>query len=252
MLFDQSAEPKKVEITQDYQQLLMQKVGEKLPELATYPILQYPNRCAIGIPERFPEEKVLLFGYGSLMNVESASRSVTPEAVASMRPVVAFGVKRVFNYKAGKTDRWGKDQHPLEKAMLNLTPTTSPRNMVNGVLLEVDAENFTRLVERETGYDLVPILVADWDNIKSENPNVTIRVAYTFIASDEIRNGVDYVQTKYYPVRGYLKATREGALAFGQDFLDFWNETTYLANGTTPIKEWDEKTFQGKLCSKES
>jgi len=192
-----------------------------------------------------------LFGYGSLMNVKSASRSVTPEAIDSMQPVVAFGVKRIFNYKANKMSHWGEDQHAMEKAALNLTPTTSPRHMINGVVMEIDQENFAKLVERETGYDLVPVLIADWKDVNSENPDVEIKIAYTFVASDEIRQGKYYLSTSHYPVRGYLGAVREGAAVFGEDFLKFFNETTYLANGTTKVNAWDEQTFEGFLCSKQ-
>ena len=234
-----------------YEQQLLKKAGEMAPNLATYPSLQYPNRGYEKILEKYENQKVLLFGYGSLMNKESASRSLKPEAVESMVPVVAFGVKRIFNYKASKTDQWGRDLNPLEKAMLNLIPTTTYKSIANGVMIEVDQEDFMRLVQREVGYDLMPILVADWDSVIAENPCVKMQVAYTFIVPDEIRNGVDYTQTKYYPVRGYLHASEDGASVFGKAFLKLFDYTSFLANGTTRVNQWDQKDFETLLKSRE-
>lgn len=234
-----------------YELQLLKKAGEMAPTLATFPCLQYPNRGYEKIPEKYADQKVLLFGYGSLMNKASAARSVKPEAVNSMAPVVAFGVKRIFNYKASKLEQWGRNLNPLERAMLNLIPTTTYNSIVNGVVMKIDQEDFTRLVQREVGYDLMPILIADWDSVIAENPKVEINVAYTFIVPDEIRNGIDYTQTKYYPVRGYLHASEAGASAFGKTFLKLFDYTSFLANGTTRIYQWDQKDFETLLKSRE-
>lgn len=234
-----------------YELQLLKKAGEMTPNLAAYPSLQYPNRGYEKILEKYDDQKVLLFGYGSLMNRESASRSLKPEAVESMLPTVAFGVKRIFNYKASKTDQWGQGLNPLEKAMLNLIPTTTYKSIANGVVMKVDQEDFMRLVQREVGYDLMPILVADWNSVIAEDPCVEIKVAYTFIVPDETRNGIDYTQSKYYPVRGYLHASEDGASVFGTAFLKLFDYTSFLANGTTRVYQWDQKDFETLLKSKE-
>lgn len=237
--------------TQEYHTLLTEKLSEQVANLANFPSLQYPNEGHADLPSLFPDQKVILFGYGSLMNKQSASRSITPETLATMKPVIAFGLQRVFNYKAKKTDHWGADQNKLEKAMLNLIPTTSYKEVVNGVSIEVDAQDLPQLVQREVGYDLVPILIADWSEVSEENPSVNIKVAYTFIAAPGLRNHIEYTSTKYYPVRGYMHAAQEGALEYGENFHDLWNHTTYLADGLTEVTDWDEVTFTGILCSDE-
>lgn len=234
-----------------FEQDLLKKAGAMAPRLATYPSLQYPNRGYEKILEKYADDKVLLFGYGSLMNKASASKSLKPEAVESMVPVVAFGVKRIFNYKASKVDQWGRNLDPLERAMLNLIPTTTYNSIVNGVVMKVDQEDFRRLVQREVGYDLMPILIADWDSVIAESSSVEIKVAYTFIVPDETRNGIDYTQTKYYPVRGYLHASEDGASAFGKTFLKLFDYTSFLANGTTRVYQWDQKDFETLLKSRE-
>lgn len=233
----------------DYEKALLQKVGTKLPELVTFPFFQYPNAGHDVTIDRFCSGKVRLFGYGSLMNKVSAARSMKPEAVESMEAVVAFGVKRIFNYKVTNPSRWGDDQNPKERAMLNITQTLNLGSMANGVVVEVDAEDLKSLVSRETGYDLVPILVASWDGMMSQNPEVEIKIAYTFVAVNELRNNTSYTSTEYYPVLGYLHAVQDASEAYGPEFATFWNETTYLADGTTPIEGWDEVTFMGILCT---
>lgn len=232
-----------------YEKVLLQKVGEKLPELVSFPFLQYPNDRHQEIPTHFPSGKVLLFGYGSLMNKTSAARSMKPEAVDSMKPAVAFGVKRLFNYTVHDPSRWGNEQNRKERAMLNIAPTLNISSMANGVVVEVDAEDLTKLVDRETGYDLIPILVVSWDDAISQNPEIEVRVAYTFAAANELRDHTAYTSTEFYPVVGYLHAVQEASQSYGPSFGAFWNATTYLADGTTSVENWDGITFMGILCT---
>jgi cation transport regulator ChaC len=236
-------------IDKEYQKLLLQRVSEKMPCLVTFPALDYPNDGFEYLSDRFFSHKVRIFGYGSLMNKLSASRSVKDDALETMRPAIAYGVKRLFNYKAVNTQRWGENQDPKEKAMLNVVPTLNIASVANGVVIEVDFEDFHRLVQRETGYDLVPVLVTYWDDVRAQNPEVKVLLAYTFAASHELRNHIDYTSTKYYPVRGYLHAVQDATLAYGEEFARMWNLTTYLADGTTSVDEWDESSFIGILCT---
>lgn len=238
-----------IHIDAEYQKFLLERVGEKLPSLVKYPFYTYPNAGHESIPENFPNGKVLIFGYGSLINKLSLARSVKQTAVETMHPAIAFGAKRVFNYKIKNTTNWGDDLHPKERAMLNLVQTVNIANIVNGVTVEVDAEDLNNLVKRETGYDLVPILVASWNDVIGQNPKLEIQVAYTFVAAHELRNHIDYTSTEFYPVRGYLHAIQCASKRFGDDFAKMWDSTTYLADGTTKVKEWDEVTFVGILCT---
>lgn len=235
--------------SEEYHNHLMKKVGETLPLLVTYPFYRYPNRGHEQLPAKFPNEKVIVFGYGSLMNKLSAGRTVKAEAVDSITPAIAFGVKRIFNYKAKKTEHWGANQNRKEKAMLNLVQTFNISSMANGIIMEVDLEDFHNLVIRETGYDLVPIIVSNWTDVMSQNPDVEMKIAYTFVASSELRNHIDYTSTEFYPVRGYLHAVQEASSAYGEDFAEMWNETTFMADGTTSVNEWDQHTFSGILCT---
>lgn len=234
-----------------YDTVLLERIAALVPQLAYYPALRYPNQQSEQLLASSSKGKVLVFGYGSLISRESAGRSVSAEAIATMRPAVAFGVKRLFNYKAARTDHWGPIQDPKERAMLNLVPTWSYLNWVNGVVMEVDAEDLANLVKRETGYDLVPLIIADWDDVMAQHGDPNIRIAYSFVAASELRNHIIYTSTKYYPVRGYLHAIQDGAMDFGMHFRRVWNATTYLADGITRLDDWDEVTFRDILCTKE-
>lgn len=233
-------------------EVLLQKVGAKLPELAHYPFLKFPNDDYKTLFDFYPDDKVLLFGYGSLINKASAARNMKPEALESMEPALSFGSKRIFNYGVKKTDHWGAGQNRKEKAMLNLTPTLNIRSAVNGVTFYVDKKDLQSLIQREKGYDLIPIPVVSWDEVMDQTKDPEIKIAYAFVASNEPRDHIVYTSTEYYPVRGYLHAIQEGAREYGADFEEFWNKSTFLADGTTSIEEWDEKTFEGILCSTES
>ena len=232
-----------------YEQVLLKTVAIKLPELVTFPFFQYPNEGHQTLVNHFPSGKVLIFGYGSLMNKVSAARSMKAEATESMAPAIAFGVKRLFNYKVKDASRWGAEQHHKERAMLNLAQTLNIGSMANGVVVEIDGEDLSKLVSREVGYDLVPILVVPWADVVNQNPDLEVRIAYTFVAVNELRNNTAYTSTEYYPVLGYLQAVQEASQEYGPEFAAFWNATTYLANGTTLIEGWDKVTFKGILCT---
>ncbi len=239
-------------IPSDYKKKLLERVGENYPKLAEFPHLKFPNQDYATILPQFPDSKVLIFGYGSLINRASASRNVKPEVIDTMQPAVTFGVKRIFNYQAQKTSHWGENQDKKEKAMLNLVPSMDVTSMINGITMEVDADDLADLITREKGYDLVPLLVASWENVMREDPNPEIKVAYTFISPNEPREHVIYTSSQYYPVRGYLHAIQEGSLDYGQTFADFWDETTYLADGTTKVANWDQTTFKDILSAEQA
>lgn len=234
-----------------YHSLLVNKVKSNPTELAHFPSFQFPNQGFDQIVSLFPHGKVPIFGYGSLMNKVSLGGSlnaagkptVKPEAVDSMQPVIAFGMKRLFNYQDQKGYRPPNPDgsKPIEaaneKAYLNLEPANGDA-MINGVVIWVDAEDLPNLVKRELGYDLVPVLFASWNDALNENPSIEFHVAYTFMASKEPRGGIVYTNDRIYPIRGYVERTQKAALTFGAPFLKMWLDTTYLADGVTKIEGW--------------
>lgn len=229
--------------------MLIQRVSQQILLLSTYPALNCSNEDPQKIFNQFPE-KIPIFGYGALINPKAIAKTLGSEAV-HLKPAAAFGLKRIFNKTGGSAARPELNLKVNERAFLNVEPTTTYHSVINGVLIEVSRVELIKLIQREKGYDLTPILVVDWNDITSCNPDPRIQVAYTFYVPHGLRNGINYTHTKYYPIRFYLHSVQEGAAAFGQAFLDFWNDTTYMADGTTLIKDWDQQTFSGLLDTRE-
>lgn len=225
----------------DYQKMLIEKAAQEKPNLSKYPSLKYPNLNYSQVLDKYPEGKVLIFGYGSLINSGSESRTISEKAVHSMQPAIAFGLKRLFNYDAQKA-KIKTDLSAKERSFLNTIPTTQLSQMINGVLIKVGKDDLAHLVQREKGYDLVPILVTLWDDVIAENRSAKIEIAYAFMASDELRQGVRYTHSGYDPDERYLRLVEKGAAAYGEKFLNYFNATTFLSDGTTSIEQWNQKT----------
>lgn len=219
-----------------YTQQIADQVSELKPVLDQMITSPYPNSNVEEILSQFPNDKVLIFGYGSLMNVPSAARTVSNEAISTMRPVVAFGLHRIFNYyNNGKIA--SPDQNN-ERTYLNIYLTGDNRDWVNGVVIEVGAQDLRNLIHREEGYDLIPVVIMNWEEVENQNPYPRFEIAYSFRASTEEREGILYISDTYLPIRRYLHAVQAGSAAFGDEFLEYFNENTRLANDQTTIKAW--------------
>lgn len=231
-----------------YREILDAKLQQKFKELQKCPSFEYvhQNKGYENIFSYFSKSKIEVFGYGSLMNKASLGGTnnaakkptVKSEAVSTMKPVVAYGFKRLFNYKDQKGEI--NTEFPNEKAFLNLAPSKDIHSIINGVTIEVDGEDLKNLVDREVHYDLIPILVTSWDDTISEKPSIEVRIAYTFMATGKSKEGVVYPNNEIYPYRGYSKRVQEAARTYGEPFLKMFQDTTTLADGTTKICDWKE------------
>lgn len=217
-----------------------------VPDIKKYTSFQYPNTGYEDILRHFPDGKIPIFCYGSLMNRDSLGGTqnrlgkapVKEEAIDTLRTVIAYDIKRIFNYDEGNVYHATHD--PKEKAACNLERSSG--SMVNGIAIDIDIVDLKNLIDRERGYDLVPIVIGSF-----QTPAHPRTIAYTFMSpSDEPRGGTYYTKKGIYPVRGYLQKI-EDALKASQDFDDrfrtMWQETTFLSDGTTLVSQWDRKTF---------
>jgi len=198
-------------------------------------------------PIQTPEEilntngKVYIFTYGSLLNKDSAKRSLSKDAMDTYTPAIAFGVKRVFDRDVPKkfSEKWGPLSQNNETGMLNIVFDNDFGSIVNGALVEVDLKDLNGLISRETGYDLVSVPVVTWQDAKADGtPNVII--ALTFHASENERDSKQYTSKCINPVKGYALASKEGARQYGDEFVKLFEETTYLADGKTSFKKWEQ------------
>ena len=186
---------------------------------------------------------LLLFSYGSLIDEGSASRTLSAKALASRRPAVAFGVKRTFDRDVPivATSRWGVPCHPDARGMLNVQKTERPEDFINGVLVDLPLGDIGALLDREKGYDLVPVIVTQWETFLVGDNHY--QIAYILQAHPEGH----YVNAHILPRPGYYELTRDATKQFGPLFEFMWHQSTFMSDGVTPISVW-EMWLQEKAC----
>lgn len=227
--------------SEEKQEQIVQHIEKKWrAELSRYPELSYPIEEPEQLYSLYGQEKIPLFSYGSLLNKESAARTLSEEALATHRPAIAFGIKRIFDRHVPTTKRWGPIERPNDTAMLNVHRTKEFSQITNGVIIEVDSKDLKNLITREEGYDLIPVIVTDWNNTEEKTP--TLSIAYTFRASEEAREGIYYTHRRINPVPGYALASKAGAAQYGKDFLKLWSTSTFLADKVTPFTAWEKNS----------
>jgi len=203
-----------------------------------YPTFKYPINNQEDLISQYNSGTVPIFSYGSLLNKESAARTLSPKAMKTHKPAIAFSTRRIFDRHVPKTKRWGPMERPNDTAMLNIISVDNFSEIVNGVVIDVDYDDLVNLSQREEGYDLVPVIITSWEDANSNN-HAEFFVAYTFQAPYEPREGVTYTNNYINPVPGYAFASKSGAAQYGDDFLNLWIESTYLADKVTPFSLWE-------------
>ena len=196
---------------------------------------QYPSFTSSLLVEEvvklFPNQRVPIFAYGSLLYPKSALKTISQTSIDTYRLAVAYGYQRAFNYKASLAK---KTTSKSDVAMLNLFPTNL-FDVVNGVLMWVAQDDLKKLIQRETGYHLTPVIVSDWEQgLNPNNVQPDFWIAYVFIAP----SGSSYSHSKINPYPPYANAARLGAERYGDAFFTFWLETTFLADQITPFASW--------------
>jgi len=178
-----------------------------------------------------------MVGYGSLVNLDSAARTLGPGSLATARSIVCFGVRRVFDYdkSAGRTDvEYAEDV--IARAALNVRMTNDTADALNGLLFDMAHQDVQAMRERELGYDLLPVSCFSWEAL-----DLPAAPAWILSAPDEPRGGSVFANSKLTPDVEYFVRCRAGAADFGEGFLRFWRETTLLADGVTPVAEWEAR-----------
>lgn len=184
--------------------------------------------------ERLDKKTLPIVGYGSLLNQASAARTLKN---ALRVPCVAFGCKRIFNYDMPKDalDKYGTNDVSSFRAALNVEVTGNIDHSINGILTELHPADIEAFREREKGYDLVPISCVEWNATLSSVPFT----AFVLAAPDCARNpNWQVVRSDILPHSAYLRLCETGAKSISNQFLEFFRETTFLADKKTPISTW--------------
>lgn len=191
------------------------------------PVWKYPYESLIKQLKEDHKKTLLIFTYGSLMNIDSARQTLSIQSVDSHRPAIAYGIIRLFDrdvpIKEGS--KWPTPENPLARGMLNVFRTGSLLDFVNGVLLEVTIDDLEPMMEREVGYDLIPVVVEDWDKAFKADDS-SFQIAYTFCAPQNS----EYTSPHILPRPGYYELTRDAAKQYGTLFYLLWFKTTFFAD----------------------
>jgi hypothetical protein len=214
---------------------IMRRLTEYLASISTE-AYGYPWDGLEDVVATFPDHRLLLIGYGSLLNEDSAAKTIKTRPAGGYPPVLALGARRVFNYliPAAKLKAHGGSFGPRERAALNVDYTQSPANALNGRLITVSAADIPPLRAREFGYDLRPVACLPW-NDKDAEPFA----AFVLVAAKPAQNGRQVLDDTALPNPPYYRVCRKGGRAVSEAFLQLYLQTTYLADRKTTLVEWE-------------
>lgn len=215
-------------------------VRRLMGDLADQPSYPYPWADLESDIEGGAMSRLSLVGYGSLMNVGSAARTITATGRDDRVPVIAFGVRRVFDYEMPASDdnRYGPPTEPRACAALNVHITRAITDTANGVLIKVPTQDIAALRRRETGYHIEPVVCLRWDRL-----NAAPFVAHILTCQARAPGQSQHTNDRLTPHHQYYLVCREGARAVSESFLRFFLETTFLADGITAAAKWELAAF---------
>lgn len=216
------------------------EVSRKVAEALREPPYPYPWWKTLE-PElnRKGLSSISIVAYGSLLNSASAAKTFWGRPLGPRDPVIAFGARRIFNYQMSSGGgQYGPPTRPLARAALNTRITGNINDALNGVLLEISVGEIRAMQAREKGYDLLRVACLRWNAI--EEPPF---LAYILRCPDEPQSGRKRTNDELEPHREYYWRCRRGAGELGEEFLRFWLSTTYLADGVTPVAQWEASEF---------
>ncbi len=220
--------------------------AEKLNEHPTY-LYPYPELAHTLAAQG--NTTLPLFIYGSLLDERSAGRTLSTHALATRRPALAFGLKRVFNrdIPIEPESVFGFPCNDSARGMLNVEKTDHLENFMNGVIIDIPLNEIAALMEREIGYNLVPIIVTDWEPLHQGEMKYSI--VHTLQAPAESI----YVNPHILPRPGYYELTRDAAKQYGPFYEMLWYNTTFMADGITPVITWEHRLegADAQICEKE-
>lgn len=178
------------------------------------------------------EQRSVFIAQGTLINKHSIGQTIGRAALHG--PVIAFGVRRIFNFALEEENyiehdgRYSRSVHPSHRATLNILKTGSAEDKVNGILFSADSDDIDQLAEREYGYDILPVMY-EQSGARSE--------AYMFIARQDSKIIGHRVLDDILPNESSLSICLTGAATYGAAFLKMWIESCLLANKTPLIDD---------------
>lgn len=202
-------------------------------------ILKYPW-CELE-EEEFSGGNLDLLGYGSLLNPESARRTIPSTPVNGHPPAVGFGLRRVFNYRMPDSvvECYGIGIGSKERAALNCEVSGSNDSIFNARVLTVPFSDLEALRVRERGYDLVRVPMLSWP-LRGAG-----QVSYGFALCAPCPlegEASEFVDDSLLPHQQYSKLCYEGSTIVGESFGELFLQSCYLSDRETTLRElWQKK-----------
>jgi hypothetical protein len=172
-----------------------------------------------------------VIGYGTLLSRWSARVTLGREPAAPRRlaPVVVHGYRRLFNARPAKYESSRRlNGPPIERGAMNVEPAEGGR--FNGLAISVTRDELVALDVREESYARVRV-----DASPFGRAGQTFR-AFTYMVplhSHRLCRSIDELLPRWLDIC----LARAGCLELGREFLDMYDETTYLADGETLMVE---------------
>lgn len=180
-------------------------------------------------------EDIQLIGYGSLLN------NNTHHCEHKTTPVIFFGFKRIYNYRAcpeNPCEKWRAlfkeylkkyniiDENDFENhiknppCVLNCIPTGNKNDTVNGLCMDIPAHELEKYSIREKDYDLIE---TEYQIVCPETgkTNNCFQTAYVLTAKDSA------IYPEWKPFLAYHNNTRNGAYNLWSYFGKMFDETTF-------------------------
>ncbi|MDQ8197593.1 hypothetical protein QEH56_05500 [Pelagicoccus enzymogenes] len=183
------------------------------------------------------QDSFWLVGYGSLLSLGSAARTIDTSDRAAREPAIVYGARRQYSYRfpaAFLKKRYNKTGN---FAALDSKATYKREDRFNGILTRIFLEDIPAFREREFAYDLKPVPAFRWNA-----PQEPYRIAYTLDCPASGPSEHHPFTADSHPLPEYHKICRDGAENVSIDFLQYFLDSTYLGDGRTSIQRWERES----------
>lgn len=213
---------------------------------------QYPNERGKDLAECIKDslDRVTVIGYGSLMNPGTSwakNDEISAESYSTMREVVVFGWKRIFNWDVRVGGQFPSTyvSYENEQASLNVMP--GKEAYFNAVAIDITVDELHKLIGREIGYDMVTVAYTPFERINEARE--IFKKAVVFSASSDLRPSfknpsetVVYTNNEINPRRFYFDLVSSICqYKRSKEFFELYNRTTFMADGKQSAAEWRAK-----------
>lgn len=184
-------------------------------------------------------DTIPFFAYSSMIDKNAgAVKAISTAAAETQIPAIAFGIQRTFNRRLPESTveaGYGALRRSNDVGILNVFEKEDA--VINGVLFHLPLSDLQILSKREVGYDLIPVLVMNWEEAIKGQGEPDIFLAYTFLAPEVTTEVTPYTSSHVNPIPGYVYFLQKGLDDQGESFKAMWWATTFLGDMKTSVKE---------------